>query len=126
MKKKRELTCIGCPLGCQIAVTMEENEIVKVEGNTCPRGEKYARTEVTNPMRTVTTTVKVQGGSCNVVSVKTAADIPKDLVKECIKELRGITLQAPTKIGQIVVENICNTGVDVVVTKNLASNKPTA
>ncbi|MEE1038861.1 MAG: DUF1667 domain-containing protein [Eubacterium sp.] len=126
MKKKRELTCIGCPLGCQIAVTMEENEIVKVEGNTCPRGEKYARTEVTNPMRTVTTTVKVQGGSCNVVSVKTAADIPKDLVKECIKELRGITLQAPTKIGQIVVENICNTGVDVVVTKNLTSNKPTA
>ena len=126
MKKKRELTCIGCPLGCQIAVTMEKNEIVKVEGNTCPRGEKYARTEVTNPMRTVTTTVKVQGGSCNVVSVKTAADIPKDLVKECIKELRGITLQAPTKIGQIVVENICNTGVDVVVTKNLASNKPTA
>ena len=126
MKKKRELTCIGCPLGCQIAVTMEENEIVKVEGNTCPRGEKYARTEVTNPMRTVTTTVKVQGGSCNVVSVKTAADIPKDLVKGCIKELRGITLQAPTKIGQIVVENICNTGVDVVVTKNLASNKPTA
>ena len=126
MERKRELTCIGCPLGCQIAVTMEENEIVKVEGNTCPRGEKYARTEVTNPMRTVTTTVKVQGGSCNVVSVKTAADIPKDLVKECIKELRGITLQAPTKIGQIVVENICNTGVDVVVTKNLASNKPTA
>ena len=126
MERKRELTCIGCPLGCQIAVTMEENEIVKVEGNTCPRGEKYARTEVTNPMRTVTTTVKVQGGSCNMVSVKTAADIPKDLVKECIKELRGITLQAPTKIGQIVVENICNTGVDVVVTKNLTSNKPTA
>lgn len=126
MERKRELTCIGCPLGCQIAVTMEENEIVKVKGNTCPRGEKYARSEVTNPMRTVTTTVKVQGGSCNVVSVKTAADIPKDLVKECIKELRGITLQAPTKIGQIVVENICNTGVDVVVTKNLTSNKPTA
>ena len=61
--EKRDLTCIGCPLGCQITVTMENGEVTDVKGNTCPRGDKYAREEVTNPTRVVTSIVKVEGGN---------------------------------------------------------------
>ena len=67
----RELTCIGCPLGCALTVTMEEGTVVSVTGNTCPRGDAYARKEVTNPTRIVTSTVRVQGGVCPMVNVKT-------------------------------------------------------
>ena len=69
--EKRELTCIGCPLGCQITVTMENGEVKDVAGYTCARGEKYAREEVTNPTRTVTSIVRVEGGNLAAVSVKT-------------------------------------------------------
>ena len=75
--EKRDLTCIGCPLGCQITVTMENGEVTDVKGNTCPRGDKYAREEVTNPTRVVTSIVKVEGGNLAAVSVKTKDVIPK-------------------------------------------------
>ena len=68
--EKRDLTCIGCPLGCQITVTMENGEVTDVKGNTCPRGDKYAREEVTNPTRVVTSIVKVEGGNLAAVSVR--------------------------------------------------------
>ena len=75
--ERKELTCIGCPLGCQITVTMENGEIREVKGNTCNRGDVYARKEVTNPTRIVTSTVKVAGGTAPTVSCKTKEDIPK-------------------------------------------------
>lgn len=78
----RELTCIGCPLGCQLTVTMGNDEI-KVEGNTCPRGEAYAKKEVTNPTRIVTSTVRVEGGTIERAAVKTASDIPKGKIFDC-------------------------------------------
>lgn len=81
----RELTCIGCPLGCQLTVTMGNGEI-KVEGNTCPRGEAYAKKEVTNPTRIVTSTVRVEGGTIERAAVKTASDIPKGKIFDCMKE----------------------------------------
>ena len=73
----RKLTCISCPMGCQITVEMDGNEVVSVTGNTCERGAVYARKEVTNPTRIVTSTVKVIGGKADMVSVKTKEDIPK-------------------------------------------------
>ena len=76
--EKRELTCIGCPLGCSITVTMENAEILDVTGNTCKRGDAYARKEVTHPTRIVTSTVRVSGGTIPMVSCKTKEDIPKE------------------------------------------------
>ena len=73
----RELTCIGCPLGCTITVTMDGSTVTAVTGNTCPRGDAYARKEVTNPTRIVTSTVRVNGGIYPMANVKTASDIPK-------------------------------------------------
>ena len=66
----RELTCIGCPMGCLLTVTMEAGEVISVTGNTCKRGDIYARKEVTNPTRIVTSTVRVTGGDADMVSVK--------------------------------------------------------
>ncbi|MBE5900428.1 MAG: DUF1667 domain-containing protein [Lachnospiraceae bacterium] len=116
---ERNLTCIGCPLGCMITVTMQGETIEKITGNTCKRGEAYARTEVTAPVRTVTSTVKVTGGSLPVVSVKTKADIPKEKIFACMEELNAVKVKAPVHIGDVILENVCETGIPVVATSNI-------
>ena len=115
----RKLTCIGCPLGCAIQVRVKDGEIENISGNTCKRGEVYARKEMTNPTRIVTSTVKVENGEVAMVSIKTRSDIPKEKIKDCIKELKGIMVQAPIYINDIIKYNVANTGVDVIATKNV-------
>ena len=115
----RNLTCISCPMGCPITVEMEGEEIISVTGNTCKRGEVYARKEVTNPTRIVTSTVKVRGGAADMVSVKTKEDIPKGKIFECVRALKGVEIEAPVHIGDVVVSNAAGTGVDIVATKNV-------
>lgn len=115
---KRELICIGCPMGCPVTVEMEGDEIVSVSGNTCPRGDAYARKEVTNPTRIVTSTVKVEGGLVDMISVKTKEDIPKDKIFDCVRALKGVTVKAPVHIGDVILADVAGTGVDVVATRN--------
>lgn len=117
--EKRELICIGCPLGCPLTVTMEGAEVVAVEGNTCKRGDVYARKEVTNPTRIVTSTVMVEGGSDVTVAVKTQSDIPKSRIFECVQALKGITVKAPVHIGDVILANVADTGVDIVASSNV-------
>ena len=117
----RELTCIGCPLGCSITVTMNGTDVVSVTGNTCPRGDAYARKEVTNPTRIVTSTVRVEGGISPMVNVKTASDIPKAKIFEYASALKNVVVTAPVKIGDVVLSNVAGTGVDVVAAKNIAA-----
>ena len=117
--EQKNLTCIGCPLGCQITVELENGEIISVTGNTCKRGDDYARKEVTSPTRIVTSTVKVSGGNAPTVSVKTKSDIPKDKIFDCAKALKEVTVQAPISIGDIILENVVGTGVDIVATKDV-------
>lgn len=119
--EKRQLTCIGCPMGCPITVTMEAGEVREVTGFTCKRGEAYARKEVTNPTRIVTTTVRVADGLAPMVSVKTAQDIPKGKIFDCADALRSVTVKAPVAIGDVVLRNVAGTGVDVVATKAVAA-----
>ena len=102
----RELTCIGCPLGCAITVTMDGSTVTAVTGNTCPRGDAYARKEVTNPTRIVTSTVRVNGGIYPMANVKTASDIPKGRIFDCVNALKDITVNAPLKIGDVVLFDI--------------------
>ena len=116
--EKRELICIGCPMGCPLVVELEGSDIVSVKGHTCKRGEVYARKEVTNPTRIVTSTVKVEGGKVDMVSVKTRDDIPKGKIFECVKALKGVTVKAPVHIGDVIVANVADTGVDIVATKD--------
>ena len=114
----RELACIGCPLGCSLTVKMD-GETIEVKGNTCRRGEDYAKKEVTNPTRIVTSSVHVTGGNLEMVSVKTQRDIPKDKIFAVMEEIRKVTAQAPVAIGDVLIDNCAGTGVSVVATKNV-------
>lgn len=119
--KKIELTCIGCPLGCAVTVETDENgQIVSVKGNTCKRGDDYARKEVTNPTRIVTSTVKVEGGTLDMVSVKTRSDIPKGKIFDCVHDLKGLCVKAPVHIGDVIAADVAGTGVDMIATKEVA------
>lgn len=115
----KELTCIGCPLGCPLTVTIENNEVTSVTGNTCPRGDAYARKEVTNPTRIVTSTVRVSGGNAVMVSCKTQSDIPKGKIFDVTEALKTITIPAPVHIGDILLADAAGTGVAIVATKNV-------
>lgn len=104
-------------MGCQLTVDLDEHGIRAVSGNNCPIGDRYARQEITNPKRTVTSTVILEGGASSRLSVKTEKDIPKDKIFECMKEINRARAHAPVHIGDVIIKNICNTGVNVVATK---------
>lgn len=118
--ENRTLTCIGCPMGCAVTVEMEGGEIVRIGGNTCKRGETYARSEVTAPVRMVTSTIRVRNGRAGMVSVKTREAIPKEKIFDCARALKYVRVEAPVRIGDVVVQDIAGTGVDVVATKQVA------
>ena len=115
----RKLTCIGCPMGCAVTVEIENGEVINVKGNTCKRGDTYAREEVANPTRIVTSSVKVEGADVTVVPVKTKEAIPKDKIFACMNALKKITVKPPVLIGDVIVADILGTGVDIVATKNV-------
>ena len=113
--EKRELICIGCPMGCPLTVTLDGGAVVTVQGNTCPRGDAYARREVTAPTRIVTTTVRVTGGILPAVSC-----IPKEKIFDVVRALKSVVVPAPVHIGQVLLPDAAGTGVDVVATKDVA------
>lgn len=115
----KNITCIGCPLGCYLEVFMEDNKVIMVKGQTCSRGEKYGVLECTNPTRILTSTVMIQGGDVKVLSVKSEKALPKDKIFACIKELKKIHLVPPVNIGDIIISNILETNVDIIATKNV-------
>ena len=114
----REMTCIVCPMGCRLTVTRDGDDI-NVTGNNCPRGAKYAHQEFINPMRTVTSSVFVSGGKLTMCSVKTANVIPKSMIPQALKAIRACRIEAPVAIGDVVIKDICSTGVDLVATRNV-------
>ena len=113
---KRDLTCVACPLGCSITVELNGDEIISVTGNTCKRGEAYAKTEITNPTRSLTSSVKVNGGILPVGPVKSDKPVPKTMLFDCMKVINSVTVDAPVKIGQVIIENILDTGANIVAT----------
>ena len=115
----RNLTCIGCPLGCALRVEMENGEVLSVSGNTCKRGDDYARKEVTHPTRIVTSTVAVTGGDIAMVSVKTQNDKPKEKIMDIMKSIEDIKVEAPVHIGDVIVANAADTGVNIIATKDI-------
>ncbi len=112
----KELICIVCPKGCHLRA---EEDGGTVTGHSCPRGEAYARAELTNPTRVLTTTVRCTGGVYPRCPVKTDRPIPKGLLFRAMEELDGVELAAPVEAGQVAAENICGTGANVVTTRRL-------
>ena len=116
---KNQLTCIRCPIGCELLVNFNENKVISVIGNGCKRGEQYGRKEYNNPTRMVTSSVEVNNGVLKIVSVKTETDIPKNAVEKCLKELKKVKVNAPVKIGDIIIKNTAGTGINVIATRNV-------
>jgi CxxC motif-containing protein len=118
-KEKTELICITCPMGCTLDVTHEGDTIVEVDGATCKRGENYAKEELTNPQRMVTTTVRVAGGLHPLVPVFTSAPIPKARIFDLLEEIRKVEVKAPVKMGEAVLEDVVGTEVKVLASRDM-------
>lgn len=113
----KEMICICCPMGCRLRAVREEGA-VSVTGFTCKRGEAYGIQEMTCPMRTVTSSVRVTGGVRPVCSVKTAAQVPKEAIGRVLEAIRVMQVDAPVHIGDVLAENIAETGAKLVATAN--------
>ena len=114
--QKRNLTCVECPIGCDITVELLNGEVLSVIGNTCPRGKTYAQNEVVCPKRVITSTVRAQNGE--MVSVKTDNPVPKQNTFEIMQIINKTVCKLPVKIGDVIIENIFE-GVNLVATCNL-------
>ncbi len=106
-------------MGCSLRVTMDGDEIVSVEGNTCPRGKNYAVTEVTAPRRVLTSTVRVEGGHLPLCPVRTGGDIPKGLLFDAMKAVNALRIKAPVAIGDVLIPDLCGTGVPLVACRDI-------
>ncbi len=115
----RELICIVCPRGCHMRVDGELN----VTGNFCPRGAQYAKAELTNPTRVVTSTVRLEGGAYRRCPVKTSVPIPKGLIPELMEELCRISAKAPVDVGDVLASDILGTGADIVATRSIPKSE---
>ena len=113
-----DMVCISCPIGCRMKVS-EKNGEISVEGNTCAKGKIYAINEFKAPKRMLTTSVEVSGGDHPLVSVKTKESIPKGDIRNVLNCLAGIHLDAPVKIGDIILKNAASTGIDIVATRKI-------
>ena len=118
---EKELICVNCPIGCTVTVKMEGDEIISVTGNTCPKGEAYARKECIRPERILTSTVKIEGGIHRVLPVITSEEIPLDVMFEAMEEVRKVSVKAPVSEGDVIISNLLGTGADVVASRSMAA-----
>ena len=116
---EREIICTVCPRGCRVRVTLNGTEVTDVADYGCKRGKEYAAAEATHPVRILTTTVKIADAPYNLLPVRSNAPVPKELQMECMKAIKTVSVTAPVKAGDVVLANICGTGVDIVATKAL-------
>lgn len=113
---KRKLTCIICPRGCALEVT-GEGEAITVQGNACPRGRAYAIEEITDPHRTVTSVVRVSNRPYTMLSVKTAAPVPRDCIPAVMRHIRSMTVTAPVTLGKVLATEVF--GTEIVATETV-------
>ena len=116
---ERDLICINCPMGCSLHVVLDNDEVTSVTGNTCPRGKAYAISEVTHPVRMITSVLPVEGGAIAVVSCKTSQPVARERIHEGVCAMTDGRVQAPVAIGDVLVSDIAGSGADLVATKHV-------
>jgi len=121
MSRQTSLICVSCPMGCHLDIEIPETGEWTITGNQCKRGIVYAKAELTNPTRVLTSTVRVTNGFLNRVPVRTSDAIPKPLLFEAMQVINGISLQAPVRMGDVIVANILGTGIDVLASRSMAA-----
>ena len=119
----KSIICVACPMGCELRVELDAaGGIENIAGNSCKRGIDYAKAEITNPTRSFHSTVRVEGGRVPLVSVKSSRPVPKRLLMDCARATRGVRARAPVAIGDVIVPDVCGTGVDLVATTRVMLN----
>ena len=121
LEETTKMICVICPVGCSLMVTHKGKTLIKVEGHQCKKGLDYAKAELTNPQRVVTSTVNVHGGIHPLVPVYTAAPVPKQLIFNLLNALRRVQIEAPVGMGQVVLKDALGTGIDVLASRDLPS-----
>ena len=122
MTKEEMIICVGCPLGCEVKLTLnDKNEVTAVEDNKCKEGKRYAVEEFTNPVRTLTATVLTQGSSQPLLPVRTGKPILKTLLPQSMSIIAKTRVKPPIKMGDVIVPNLLDTGIDVVASSDLPS-----
>ena len=114
-----EFICVSCPVGCLLTAGYVDDELT-VAGNQCNRGIEYAQEELTDPKRNIATSIKITGGDMEMLSVKTENPIPKGLIQEVVAEVHKITATAPARVGDIILSNAADTGVNIIATRNVS------
>lgn len=122
--EQRQFICVTCPVGCTIDATVEGKELLEVHGQACKRGVAFVREELTAPRRTLTTTVRVRGGVLPLVPVRSAAALPKGLIADIVRDLRGIILDAPVAEHQVVLRDARGTGIDIITSRAMPLAEP--
>ena len=116
---KKEIICTVCPMGCQIQVEGEGENISSVSGFGCKRGEEYASSEFCHPVRILTTTIKVLDGAVPLIPVRSEKPLPKERIMECMEVIRKAEVKVPISTYDVLVENICGTGINIVATASV-------
>ncbi|HOO64506.1 MAG TPA: DUF1667 domain-containing protein [Synergistaceae bacterium] len=118
-KKILDTLCVSCPVGCSIRITYEGDAVLEVEGNACPRALAFAQKEISNPERVFATTVRVVGGKLPVCPVRSRGPVPKNRIFDISRAVAALSVAVPVEIGQIILENACDTGVDIIASRSL-------
>jgi CxxC motif-containing protein len=116
---EKEITCIVCPIGCKILLETDGKHLRIIDGDKCKRGVDYARAEALDPRRILTSSILVKSGEWPLVSVKTTEPIPKNKLFLVLNEIKHTTVNAPIKLGDIILKNVCDTGINVIATKTV-------
>ncbi len=116
---KKELICITCPLSCHLSIELKEDTIQSITGNTCPRGVKYAESEMLNPTRMITSTVIIEDSIYKRIPVISSCEIPKNKIFEVMKEINKIKVKAPIKINEILIKNVCGLEANIIASRSM-------
>ncbi len=120
---EKEITCIVCPIGCKILVRTNGEEFAVIKGHKCKKGIEYARNEALDPRRMLTTSVLVKNGDWPLVSVKSSQPIPKEKLFVVLQKIKKAAVNAPVILGEIVIKNVADTGIDIIATKTVQNVK---
>ena len=123
MIEEKELICVTCPRGCRLTADVEDGKIIRIKGNNCPRGKKYAEMELSDPRRMIASTVKIKGGIHPVLPVTISAPFPKGRIKELTEVLRTVELQAPVRMNEVVMRAVLGTGIDVIASRSMDADR---
>ena len=117
--EEKHFTCIVCPIGCEIDVKLNNGKIISVSGNKCPRGKEFVLQEIKNPLRVLTTTVRIENGEYAMLPVRTDRPVPKSKIFDIMKEISLIKAKAPVKMYDVIARDICGTGANVIATRSM-------